>query len=192
MTLFKNKYRIESTRLRNWDYAGAGWYFVTLCTRNREMFFGDVKGGEMILSGVGEIAFDYWQEIPKHSKGIVSLDMFVVMPNHIHGIVIIEKNDLALRRNVDEDRRRDVACNVSTDRSKISPKRGSLSAIIRSYKSAVSRWCGMNGKNYFDWQPRFYDEIIRDQPHLDYVRQYIQNNPLKWELDKDNPANLWM
>jgi REP element-mobilizing transposase RayT len=76
--------------------------------------------------------------------------------------------------------------------SNISPKPGSLGAIARSYKSVVTRWCRENGHNHFAWQSRFYDHIIRADGSLDRIREYIINNPTKWEEDKNNPANLWM
>ena len=88
MALFRDKYRIESARLKGWDYRSAGHYFVTICTRNREHFFGEVAEGDMRLSPVGEIAVQFWAEIPSHHMG-VELDGFVVMPNHVHGIIVI-------------------------------------------------------------------------------------------------------
>jgi REP element-mobilizing transposase RayT len=99
--LFKNKYRIESARLQGWDYTAAGWYFVTICTQNRECFLGEVVAGEMQLSPIGETASQYWKDIPQHSSKNIGIDVFVIMPNHVHGIVVI-------------DPCRDVACNVST------------------------------------------------------------------------------
>jgi putative transposase len=188
MTLFKNKYRIESTRLKGWDYSSAGWYFVTFCTRGKECFFGDVVDGEMRLSPVGEIACQCWIDIPKHSPSNVALDAFVVMPNHVHGIIVIQ----------DSENRRDVACNVSTTiasdsaMAKISPRAGSLGAIVRSYKSAVTRWARSSGFPFFAWQERFHDEIVRDEPALDNIRKYIIDNPAMWNTDRENPAGLWM
>ena len=200
MTRYKDRYRPESTRLQGWDYASAGYYFVTICTRDRLCTLGDVVAGSMRLSPVGESARTLWQGIPDHAQG-VELDEFVVMPNHLHGIIVIR------------DVRRDVACNVSTTpiptpttigvvptdnaftdnastltMARISPKTGSLGAIIRSYKSAVTNWCRKNDHD-FAWQSRFYDEIIRDENMLDRVREYIRNNSLQWELDQNNPAN---
>lgn len=90
MTLFQNKYRIESTRLPNWDYRSAAAYFVTICTANRQPFFGKVENGDMILSPIGEIVCEYWLKIPQHTIGNVELDAFIVMPNHVHGILILQ------------------------------------------------------------------------------------------------------
>jgi hypothetical protein len=88
--LFKNKYRIETTRLTGWDYAAEGWYFVTICTRNRQYFLGDVQGVDVALSDIGLAAAQFWREIPKHFSN-AAIDEFIVMPNHVHGIVVIER-----------------------------------------------------------------------------------------------------
>lgn len=89
MTLYKNKYRIESTRCKNWDYTSNGYYFVTICTRNRECFFGDVVANQMDLSAIGEIAAEEWHKT-EQIRPNVELDEWIVMPNHIHGIIIIK------------------------------------------------------------------------------------------------------
>lgn len=180
MTLFKNKYRIASARLRGWDYSNAGYYFVTICTRNHEHHFGQIRDGEMHLSAVGEIAACYWREIPQHHAN-VELDEFVIMPNHVHGIVVIceKKADM-------------LPVTHLPGMSAISPKAGSLSVVIRSYKSAVSRWAGLNGYPGFAWQERFYDRIVRNEESLNRIRQYILGNPVKWMADKENLADLYM
>ncbi len=176
--LYQNKFRIESTRLKEWDYSNPWWYCVTISTKNHYCFFGDVAKEKMNLNKLGIIAEKYWNEIPRHCQN-VEIDYYVVMPNHIHGIVIINENS------------RDVACNVSTNKySQISPKKNSLSAIVRSYKSAVSKHAHENGLMDFAWQERFYDRIIRNEKELFNIRKYIQQNPVKWELEKDKPENL--
>src|SRR5919109_4323497 len=91
MGLYKDKYRIETTRLKEWDYSSNGYYFVTICTKDRECVFGNIIDGKMELLEIGEIAKQYWLEIPKHFQN-VKLDKFVIMPNHVHAIVIIEND----------------------------------------------------------------------------------------------------
>ena len=91
MALFKNKYRIESARLQGWDYRNAGYYFVTICPHQRQHYFGKVVGPNMDLSPLGEIAAQFWVEIPCHHAG-VKLDEWIAMPNHVHGIVVIRAN----------------------------------------------------------------------------------------------------
>ena len=178
MSLFKNHFRIESARLKTWDYRNSAWYFVTINTKNNLEYFGKVKNGKVELNEIGKIAMKYWLEIPDHFP-YVDLDYYIIMPNHIHGVTILNSKD--------------VACNVSTNSnnvySDISPKKCSLSSVIRSYKSAVTKWCNKS-KIHFEWQPRFFDRIIRNEKELYNIRKYIQQNPLKWNLEKENPDNI--
>jgi REP element-mobilizing transposase RayT len=88
MTLYKDRYRIESTRLKGWDYTSEGWYFVTICTHNKECLLGNMVSGQMRLSLIGEAAGRFWQDIPNHFKQ-TGLDEFIAMPNHVHGIICI-------------------------------------------------------------------------------------------------------
>ena len=88
MTLFKNKYRVESARFKNWDYSSAAYYFVTICTKNREHYFGNIRDGKMVLSEIGKIADECWAKIPNHFQFVV-LGKLIVMPNHVHGIISI-------------------------------------------------------------------------------------------------------
>ncbi len=206
--LFQNKYRIPSARLRGWDYAAPGAYFVTICTHNRVCWFGDVHRAKMVLSEIGEIANEYWRNIPNHFEN-VQLGEYVVMPNHVHGIVILTEIN-------GQGDGRDVACNVSTtdptnttdstnitdamdttgranektkNMSKISPKSKSLSTIMRSYKSAVKKWAGENKHPRFRWQTRFHDHIIRNENEFYRIADYIRNNPAKWAEDRYHPDN---
>jgi putative transposase len=178
MAKFKDKYRVEAARLRGWDYTSAGWYFVTICTHNRECVFGRVVDGDVELSPLGEIACQYWVEIPAHNPG-VEIDVFTIMPNHTHGIIVIPERPVETFHGTSLH-----GTSLPSDpMSAISPKAGSLSATVRSYKSAVTRWAGLNGYDSFAWQSRFHDHIIRDEPELNRIRRYIHDNPLKWTLD---------
>jgi len=190
--LFKNKYRILSARLKGWDYRSNGAYFITICTKNRKHYFGEITDNKMVLSNIGIIADILWHEIKNHTKN-VDLDAFVVMPNHIHGIVVINKPD-----NFDDGVRcRDEACLVSTTTttnvtnnndnknqfmSSISPKSGSISVIIGSYKSAFTRNAHRLGFE-FVWQVRFHDHIIRNTTEYKRIFDYIIENPEKWNDD---------
>ncbi|MBI9045159.1 MAG: hypothetical protein JEZ06_11785 [Anaerolineaceae bacterium] len=183
--LFKNKYRIPSNRLKGWDYSSAGLYFVTICTQNRKSFFGTVENSIMKLSSIGRIAFEFWQKISQ-LQSHVELDEFVIMPNHLHGVLVLNEMSSSVET---------LHCNVSTtdvskQMSKISPKKGSLGSIMRSYKSAVSKWANDNGFEEFKWQARYYDQIVRDEKSLDTIRYYIVHNPMQWHLDKHNPLNV--
>jgi len=212
MEKYQNKYRIKSARLQAYDYGSAGLYFITICTANREHYFGEIIDGKMQLSNIGILADVFWHEIKKHSKNI-ELHQFVVMPNHIHGILQILQNGGGDDGGVDGGDGddvgvdgRDVACNVSTDQtsptdnttnkpippidhhetmSKISPKSGTIGRIIGSYKGAVSKHAKRLGLQ-FQWQSRFHDHIIRDENSFKRIENYIINNPKNWIDDKFN------
>ncbi len=114
---FKNKYRIESARLKNWDYGWNASYFLTICTKNRTYFFGDVKNGEMVLNDIGVITQNIWQKIPEYFP-YARLDAYVVMPNHIHGILTIDKSNDGIaddRGNISDDGITDDRGNKSND-----------------------------------------------------------------------------
>src|SRR5690554_3922657 len=180
---FKGKYRNESARFQNWDYGSDAAYFITTCTYDRKHFFGEIKNGKMQVSPVGAIAHVLWFEIKNHAKHI-ELGEFVVMPNHVHGILILNGNN---RGNVNG---RDVACNVPTETettknekmSAISPKSNTISSIIRSYKSVVTKYCNQL-ELPFAWQPRYHDHIIRNDESFLLISEYIKNNPAYWEED---------
>ena len=193
--LYKGKYRIESTRLEEWDYSSGsgvaikregswgtafGYYFVTICTKNMECVLSRITDGKVVLTGIGNIAKRHWLEIPEHFKN-VELNEFIIMPNHIHGIVIINNVEtchcMSLQKN----------SNVNKFSKPIS---GSLAMIINQYKSSVTRRCRKNRYTNFTWQSRFYDHIIRNEKSLQKIREYIHNNPLKWDIDENNPDFL--
>ncbi len=196
MTQFQGKNRIETTRLPGWDYRNAGWYFVTICTRNKEAFFGDVVDGSVRLSHLGEAAQRFWLEIPAHIP-TVTIDVFVVMPNHIHGILAIVETLHATSLHATSLHASSATSLHATSpqpkaMSTMSPKAGSLGAVIRSYKAAVTTWAKQNSFVDFAWQPRYWDHVIRDEHALRAIRQYICDNPLRWALDRENPIGPQM
>ncbi|MDY0140794.1 MAG: hypothetical protein RBR97_02745 [Bacteroidales bacterium] len=167
---FQNKYRISSARLQTWDYASNGAYFITICTKNRVHYFGKIENEKMILSNVGVITDLLWYEIKNHAKN-VELGQFVVMPNHLHGILILNNNDNG--GNIG---------NVGKKRFQNQGK-NSLSSIVGSYKSAITKHC--NRLEFeFDWQYRFHDHIIRNTQSFQKIQNYIANNPKNWKNDK--------
>ena len=202
---FKEKYRIPSARLQNWDYGWNGIYFITICVAGREHYFGEITKGKIRMSEIGLLAERFWFEIPQHFPFIL-LDAFVVMPNHIHGILIIDKVDggrinTNIMKSV-ETRQCLVSehcdnsgfnietrqCLVSTDATPgqqrfRNPGKNNLSSVIGSYKSVVARYAHriISG---FDWQAKFHDHIVRSDDSLKRIREYIQNNPANWRQDK--------
>jgi putative transposase len=260
---YQNKYRVASARAEWWNYAWSGAYFITICTKNRRHFFGEIKNGKMNLSPAGIIADVLWYQIPFHAKN-VELGAFVVMPNHLHGILIL--NDppdtdlntvertvetghalsLHVPKSIDESKypinpidaadpkNHDNSINpigrinsiepiqpigpiipiepinpiIPNEPNKIPPLteiliqeimnsqksplvqaryqnqgKNTVSSIVGSYKSAVTKNANRLGVE-FDWQTRFYDNIIRTDADYQRINDYIQNNPQNWEDDK--------
>lgn len=177
MEKFKNKYRIPSARLPYWDYGSNAAYFVTICTQNREHFFGEITKGKMELSEIGKMAEKYWIEIPVHFP-FVKLDTFIIMPNHVHGIIIIDKKDDDY--NVETQ---DVASLKLMQKNKFGPQSKNLASIIRGFKIGVTKNARMTNPN-FAWQSRFYDHIIRNEQSYYRISEYIVNNTLKWKDDR--------
>jgi putative transposase len=185
----------KSHRSQQWNYGNAGYYFITICTANRKNHFGKIINGTMLLNDIGKIAGDYWLEIPKHFSNIL-LDKYIFMPDHLHGIIhIVNSTDAAAQRpyiinSADVAVQRPYEQN-NIKMSNISPKSGTLSVIIRSFKSIVTKTVNAAYPNTnFSWQSRFYDHIIRSEGSLNKIRQYIADNPIKWDIDEYNPINI--
>jgi len=165
--------------MEGWDY-GVGWYFVTICTHGRVPWFGDIRDGVMELSDIGWIAHRCWLDIPHHFPH-VELGMFIVMPNHVHGIVMIGERPAADVTVVET-----CKLHVSTNGKRIPrPKPGSLGSIINQYKRACTYKIKCAGHVDFQWQPRFHDRIIRDLDAMNRIREYIWLNPMKWPNDRN-------
>ncbi|MGB9882897.1 MAG: transposase [Microgenomates group bacterium] len=184
---FKDKFFIPSIRLKNWDYSSSGFYFVTICTYQKQCFLGEIINGKMKLSKIGEIVYQEWINTKQIRKNI-DLDEFIIMPNHLHGIIVI-KNKLNVKINkyqfnVETSRR-----DVSTIKNIFKLKPNSLGSIIGQFKSKTTKKIHNLGYLNFHWQSRFWDHIIRNEKSLNEIRQYIKNNPLKWAEDEENPKN---
>jgi REP element-mobilizing transposase RayT len=181
MSKYRDKFRIESARLKNWDYSNPWWYYVTINTRNHICYFGYVVNGKMILNELGKIAEQEWLKTAEIRKN-VELDYYVIMPNHIHGIIII---------NDDVETRRGVSLQSENENKFSKPIKNSLSVIINQFKGSVKRWSNKNYYEFFQWQPRFYDRIIRNEKELHHIHRYIEQNPLMWDLEKGDPENIF-
>lgn len=176
MKKIKNKYRIESTRLYGYDYGQNGAYFITICTKNRIHYFGKVSNGEIQLSAIGKFAFECWEAIPQHFP-FVELGEFVVMPDHVHGIIIINniiKGEFQIPFNEINQ-----PFYQSTYKNKFGPQSKNIASIIRGFKMGVTKSVRQINPE-FKWQDRFHDHIIRDEQAFENIQNYIINNPLKW------------
>jgi putative transposase len=221
MKKFQNKYRIPSARLQNWDYGENGAYFITICTKNMVHYFGNVETQliasvqdanddakcEMQLNELGEIAHRNWENIPNQFP-YIELGSFQIMPNHMHGILIIAKTRLIASNDDDTVETRLIASNdddtvetrliasVQSQNENENEKGGfagdknpmlneNISRIIRWYKGR----CSFEMRKIhadFEWLSRFHDHIIRDSKEFERIQTYIENNPSKWFEDKFN------
>ncbi len=192
---FKNKYRIGSHRLQNWDYSNDGFYFVTVCTKDKQYFFGKVENEKTALNETGKKAKKFWLEIPQHFDN-VELDEFIIMPNHIHGIIGIKNcrnADLSRFNDTVDDNTRNAINRVCTTKMGGVTKQHNpmlhenLATMIRWFKGRCSFEINKSQKQInFKWQPRYYDHIIRNEKSLNKIQQYIYENPLKWSFDEEN------
>jgi len=184
MDKFKNKYRIESARLKNWDYGSNGAYFITICTANRAHYFGDVQNEIMCLNEIGILAENYWAEIPKHFP-FVELGNFVIMPNHVHGILIINKLSQSVGTR--------LIASLPSDTKKTGGITGDKNPMLHENISRIIRWykgrCTYEMRKIntdFIWQSRFHDHIIRTNDSFMRIQNYISDNPYSWGKDKYN------
>ncbi|MCA0365678.1 MAG: transposase [Bacteroidetes bacterium] len=193
---FQNKYRIASARTSWWNYGWNGAYFITVCTANRSNYFGEIENGKMKLSSIGILADVLWHEIKNHAENI-ELGAFVVMPNHIHGILILDRPE-----NVNTDSSVDtghieIGHALSISQSNQTPAqqrfrnqgKNTVSSIIGSYKSALTKHCNRLGLTdtdgvIFAWQTRFHDHIIRNNEEYQRINDYIETNIQNWGKDK--------
>lgn len=218
MKKFQNKYRIPSARLQNWDYGNNGAYFITICVDKMECLFGDVvsvavcdpdvshadvetrfiasqnnamdKKSEMKLNELGNIAHEIWQEIPNKFP-FIELGNFVIMPNHMHGILIVNKSvetRFIASKNTDENAH-EIAQNENANYK--GGFAGNNSPMLNENISRIIRWykgrCSFEIRKIhadFTWLPRFYDHIIRDSRAFETIQNYIEENPSKWSKDK--------
>lgn len=165
-------------RLSCYDYSTPAWYFVTICTFQMIPQFGKINTNKMIINDLGEFVEECWKNIPQHYPD-VELDYYIIMPNHIHGIVIIDPSN----KHFFED---NCVGNEELVRSLAdfhSLHTTNLSNVIKGFKIGVTKWAKQNNYN-FKWQKSFYDRIIRNERELYNIRKYIQQNPLKWDIEK--------
>ena len=161
--------RDRKTPRAKWhDYKG-GEYFVTICTKARVHFFGEVYGGEMRMTSIGKMLKQEIEKTEKIRGGEVSIPLYVIMPNHVHLIVVVSCRD---------------ACDASLQGQgqEFGPQSKNLGSVIRGIKSAVTRFANENNIP-FAWQSRYHDHIVRNQDEMNRIAEYIETNPIRWESD---------
>ena len=158
--LFDNKYRLHSTRLSSWDYGSNGTYFVTICTDHKHPYFGHIDNSVVCGTEIGNYAKKCWESIPERYP-FVELDTFILMPDHLHGILCFSKKERSDWNN-----------------NKFGPQKENLAAVIRGFKSAVTSFAKAHLIE-FQWQTNYFDRIIRNENELNQIREYIRDNPRK-------------
>ena len=205
MNDISTKHHRRSIRLKRYDYTQPGAYFITICTHNRQCLFGEVVNGEMLLNALGKIVRDEWRRTTEIRPN-VKLDAFVIMPNHIHGIIVIhagprrgtlqraptmERHVSTMERHVStmEQHVPTIKQYATTTEQFGKPTSNSIPTIIRLFKSAVTKRINeIRGTPGIPvWQRNYYEHIVRNDGELNRIRKYIINNPLKWEFDHENP-----
>lgn len=184
---FRNKYRISPARLANWDYGSDGMYFITICTKERIGYFGEIEPcdvpqaqnlsetrciASLRMTEIGKIAHDNFEKIPTFHP-YVEVDEFVVMPDHIHGILLINKPD-----------------KINWEINKFGSQSKNLASIIRGYKSSVTTFAAINHIEFL-WQPRYYDRVIRSHKEYLNIKGYIKENPDQWYRNGEDFENLF-
>ncbi len=173
MAYDSQKHHRQSIRAKGYDYSEPGGYFVTICTYDRQCILGEVSNGKTQLSSCDQFVQSAWNQLPRRFPDI-ALDECVIMPNHIHGIIMvvgaqfIAPHPIGLRKG---------AINRAP----------TLGEIIRTFKAASTRLIRQNGHFSFAWQRNYYDHIMRSDHDLARVRQYIADNSANWEMDEENP-----
>lgn len=177
MTIFTNKYRVESSRLKGWDYSNSAAYYVTICTKDMSKHFGEIDRGKVLFSKSGKIINEEWQATGVLRKNVI-LDEYIVMPNHFHAIIFIVKSDNSKLNSTSgyETTQRAVSTHPTL-------KANSLGSIIGQFKSKCTRRIREFNHN-FNWQSRFHERVLRNEKELTSVREYIQYNPLRWSNDE--------
>lgn len=181
------KHHRRSIRIKGYDYSQEGAYYATVVVHRRECLFGEIVDGKMILNEYGRIADECWRAIPEHFP-TVELGAYVVMPNHVHGIIAIIDND---RADAVASARRGTIYRAPTENIEQfgNPVKGSLPTIVRTYKAAVTRRIGRELNATGIWQRNYYEHIIRDDKDLQNKADYIEANPMLWDEDDNNPRN---
>jgi len=160
----------KNTRLKEFDYSESNYYFITICMKNRNNFFSNIVNNESVLTKYGKTLDEIWNNLPNYYN--VELDYYIIMPDHFHGIIIID----------------------NSKKAKESKPTTNLSLVVGKFKSYSGKKIREQqpGDDKFEWQKSFYDRIIRNEAELYNIRKYIQENPLRWDLEKNNPENLEM
>jgi REP element-mobilizing transposase RayT len=194
----------RSMRLQRWDYSREGAYFITVCTQNREYLFGEICQNSMQLNAPGTMVVEVWDRLPDRFD-FMQLDVRVLMPNHLHAIVVIRRGESSIRPsatlpqniiNFDQHNHLDRGEHKVRPYGKIRPRgtaEGSIGRIVQAFKSITThqylqgiRECGWQPFPVKLWQRNYYEHIVRDEEEWQLIRDYIAGNPINWAMDREN------
>jgi len=179
MKFWQGREKNRQYRLPGYDYSSDGYYFVTICTEGGFEFFGEIRDGIMQLNKIGHVVTDCWNDISKKFKK-VELKTWQIMPNHLHGIIVITNDGRSMINHGPTSKYTIPNCPMQMAQP-------TLGTIIRWFKGRSSRLIRKTHNPNFSWQPRFHDHIIRNEDELNRIHTYVQNNPVQWEWDRNNP-----
>jgi putative transposase len=182
MTYNPTIHRRKSIRLQGYDYSQAGAYFITICTHNRVPLFGEIVDGVMVLNTAGQIVEKCWCAIPEHFPQ-VTLDEFVVMPNHVHGIITVGANNVGANDYLPLPSDETPIQSNEPPRPLQHGTSRTIGSMVRGFKIGVTRWFRANTDIHAVWQRNYYEHIIRNEDAYQKISEYIQTNPQRWETD---------
>ena len=182
MTFNPTIHRRKSIRLQGYDYSQAGAYFITVCTHNRVPLFGEIVDGVMVLNSAGQIVEKCWCAIPEHFPQ-VTLDEFVVMPNHVHGIITVGANNHLPQHYLPLPSDETPIQSNEPPRPLQHGTSRTIGSMVRGFKIGVTRWFRANTDIHAVWQRNYYEHIIRNEDAYLKIAEYIQTNPQRWETD---------
>ena len=182
MTYNPTIHRRKSIRLQGYDYSQAGAYFITICTHNRVPLFGEIVDGVMVLNTAGQIVEKCWCAIPEHFPQ-VTLDEFVVMPNHVHGIITVGANNHLPQHYLPLPSDETPIQSNEPPRPLQHGTSRTIGSMVRGFKIGVTRWFRANTDIHAVWQRNYYEHIIRNEDAYLKIAEYIQTNPQRWETD---------
>ena len=178
------KHNRHSIRLQGYDYAQPGAYFITIVAHDRQCLFGEIENGEMRINECGKMAQQCWLDIPNHFPQ-TQLDEYIIMPDHIHGIIIINDSPIVGAKKFSPNNMETNDFSPQTpQRSNIAPFRSpsqTIGSVVRGFKIGVTKWMHQNTDIQNIWQRNYYEHIVRNADELHRIRQYIRNNPQNWQ-----------
>ena len=186
-----SRHNRRSIRLSEYDYSRRGAYFVTLCVHNRECLYGKIEKGKMQLNDAGKYVKKCWMDIPGHFP-YIQLDEYAIMPNHIHGILILRDVPVGANNHSPECMDQPGANNHSPlqqNPNRVCGTSKTIGSVVRGFKIGVTKWFRDNSFDAVVWQRNYFEHICRDENELFRIRQYIRDNPINWASDEENMAS---